>query len=311
MPISMKELTSDEINTLGVDLSMVSICKKIRALACLDRIKLDVSVHKSGVNKHLLSYLDYCGVDKLQFIKDYLANLQPYMITRKAEQEKKKSFLCVLDNMYRVSVYIKMDTTKKEELIISFHEDNKNGIAKSNHLIRLPNPIEYVAIFANSCTGYSDELGIASINVLMQRGVKVLPLNLAGRKYKSIFVVRRSDIETVFLGYCNTYLTDLYTSNLALDFSKVDVFTSLQQLSFTSYGRSTFETFSLLIDSLCIQHDVISKATADFALIEYAHSLMLTAENKKDLLQLLQERYQVSSIRAMPEILERIRLAIP
>lgn len=65
-----------------------------------------------------------------------------------------------------------------------------------------------------------------------------------------------------------------------------------------------------LIDSLCIQQDVVSKATADFAIVEYAKTLKLTEENKKELLHTLSERYSVSSIRAMPEILSRIELAL-
>lgn len=310
MSISVHELTSDEISALGVDLSMVAICDKIRRLASLNRLRIDTSAHRSGLNKHLLSYLEYCNLDKLDFIKGYLANLQPYMLERKQEQEKGTNFICVIDNVYRVSVYIKMNATHGEEVVISFHEDNKSGIAKSNHLIKR-NITDYVPVFANMCSGYSPETGIVSVDVLVQRGLKVLPLTLAGRKYRNVFIVRRRDIETVFLDYCNTYISDLYTSNLNLDFSKVEIFTSLQQISFTSYGRNIFETISLLVDSLCIQLDPISRSAADFALVTYAHSLELTHEDKKKLISMLNERYSVSSIRAMPEILKRVTLALP
>ena len=69
-------------DNLEVDLSMVPICSKIRKLAKLDRITLDDTVHRSGLNKHLLAYLAYCGINELDFIKDYLSNLQPYMLER-------------------------------------------------------------------------------------------------------------------------------------------------------------------------------------------------------------------------------------
>lgn len=310
MVIDMKELTNEEVEVLGIDLSSVEVCRKVRRLANLDRLRLDVSEHYSTLNKHLFSYLDYCDIDKLSFIKEYLKNLQPYMIREKGGQEKKDSFICVIDNMYRVSVYIKVDSTHNEEVVISFHEDNKKGIAKTNHLITLPNPVENVVVFADKCRSYSTATGKATIDIMMQRGLLTLPISVIGAKYKDMFVVRRRDIEAQFLEYCNTYLSDLYTSDLDIDFSQVEVFTSLQQISFTSYGKSTFDTLSLLIDSLCIQRDPVSKKVVDFALIEFCSSLKLSTTDEVKLIDTLNERYRVSSVRAMPDILARINTAI-
>jgi len=42
-------------------------------------------------------------------------------------EEKVDSFYCVTDNLYRVSVYIKVDAKQFEEVIVSFHESNKQG----------------------------------------------------------------------------------------------------------------------------------------------------------------------------------------
>ena len=58
----------------------------------------------------------------------------PYMIQRRKDQEAFSSFVCVIDNLYKISVYIKMDTKQFEEIIISFHEDNKRGIARPNRI---------------------------------------------------------------------------------------------------------------------------------------------------------------------------------
>ena len=58
------------------------------------------------------------------------------MIERRKDQEKKKSYICVIDNMYRISVYIKVDKSFGEEMIVSFHEDNIRGVAKTNALIK-------------------------------------------------------------------------------------------------------------------------------------------------------------------------------
>lgn len=54
------------------------------------------------------------------YAKEYaqdLSNLQPYMIERRKDQEKQESFICVVDNMYRISVYIKADNSFGDEMI--------------------------------------------------------------------------------------------------------------------------------------------------------------------------------------------------
>lgn len=306
----IEELTLAEVENMKVDLSMVHVCAKIRKLAKLDRISLDESTHHSGLNKHLLSYLDFCSIDRLTFIKQYLSNLQPFMLVPKHEQEKQDGFICIIDNMYRIGLYIKLNSQKNEEVIISFHEDNKRGIAISNHLIVRSNPNEYVAVFERGYTGYSPTQRLVSADILMQRGLLTLPLPVAGYKYQNVLIVRRSALEAPFVEYCNNYLQEVYTSDLNLDFSRIKVFSYLQQISFTSYGKDTFETLSLLIDCLCLQADPISRAAADFAIVEYAKQLKLSDENRTDLLTSLTERYSVSSIRAFPDILNRIELAL-
>ena len=57
---------------MKVDISMVQACHKIRKLAKLDKVELDATVSSGGLNQHLLSYLDYCGIHELDFVKEYL-----------------------------------------------------------------------------------------------------------------------------------------------------------------------------------------------------------------------------------------------
>lgn len=61
-------ITVIEAEKNGVSMEMVRVCKEIRKLAKLDRIKLDETVHRSGLNKHLYSFIEYCGID----VKDYI-----------------------------------------------------------------------------------------------------------------------------------------------------------------------------------------------------------------------------------------------
>ena len=307
--LGMREITVAEAEKLGIDLSMAKICRILRKLAKLDRLKLDETEHRSGLNKHLFHYIEYCGETVLEYVKNYLSNLQPYMIERRKDQEKKKSYICVIDNMYRISVYIKVDKSFGEEMIVSFHEDNIRGVAKTNALIKNKRN-RLVPVFADSYGSIDMQSGNVSVKVLAHRGMKVLPLDIIGFKCKDMFIVREADINNQFLNYCNEYIRDLYTSNLNLDFDSIEVFSMLQQISFTSYGRDTFSSVSLLIDSMVSQSDAISRQAADFALITFAQSLQLTDEQKKELVELLNEKYMVTSIRGIDDILYRVKTAL-
>lgn len=307
--LGMREITRDEATEQGVNLSMVKTCRTLRRLANLGRLTLDDTVHRSGLNRHLFHYIEYCGMTPLEYVKQYLANLQPYMLERKMNQEKQDNFLCILDNLYRVSIYIKVDNTFGEEMVVSFHEDNIRGVAKTNDLIQNPTG-GLVPVFADSYGSIDQNTGNVSLKVMAQRGMKVLPLSVVGVKCEDVFLVRQQDIDNQFLFFCNEYIRDLYTSNLNLDFDQVEIFSILQQISFTSYGRDTFSSISLLIDSLTTQKDALSKQAADFALITFAGALKLTEEQKRELIGLLEEKYLVTSIKAIDDILYRVKVAL-
>lgn len=302
----MTEPTMDMLESKGIDTSMIKVCRKLRALARLDRITLDTSTYRSGLNQHLFEYIEYCGLDTLTFVKTYLSNLQPYMIQRRKDQESLKSYLCVIDNLYKVSVYIKADTKQFEEIIVSFHEDNKRGVAKSNK-IQLYSRNQYVPIFADSVLSKVADENRYVVKVMAQRGLLELPLEVVGFKCQDIFIVNRTSIDALFLSYCNDYIKELYTSDLNLDFDRIEVFSVLQQLSFTSYGKDTFSSISILIDSLCAQPDYISRQAADFALVTFVQSLKLTSEQQEDLKRLLDTKYMVSDIKRIDIILQRIK----
>ncbi len=130
-------ISKKEAKENGVNLDMVDVCRQIRNLAKLDRVRLDENIHNENkFNKHLFSYLLYCEVDPKTYIRNYLANLQPYMIKRMPSQEKTEHMICVLDNTYRISLYIKANNEKGNEVIISFHESNKRGVAQENNTFR-------------------------------------------------------------------------------------------------------------------------------------------------------------------------------
>jgi hypothetical protein len=144
-----------------------------------------------------------------------------------------------------------------------------------------------------------------TINLFITRGVKTIPINVPASKYdEDGFLVRLSYINNAITDIVNQYLEDLYTSDI--EFSQIDLFSSLNQLSFTSYGNDTFSNISLLIDSVLMQTNPVSKQVADGALCIYCTSVELLENDKKELLEALKGRFKVSSSRVMPLLLERI-----
>ena len=111
-------------------------------------------------------------------------------------------------------------------------------------------------------------------------------------------------IQNAFVDVANQYLEDLYTADL--DFSGVEQFSSLQRLSYTARGNDSFSNISLLMDSILVQRDAHSRQVADAALCIYCNSLELLESDKRELLETLQERFSVNSVRVMPELLERV-----
>lgn len=281
-----------------------TLAKKLRKLARLDRLRLDEPEHASGLNLHLFKYLDYLDVDKLEFVKRYLEHIQPFMISEMKSQERFENAICVLDEYYRISVYIKVDATKNEEIVVSFHENNKNGVAKRNPIIRKEH---YVYVFADSIGSHVAETNVYSINIFITRGVRTFPINIGAEKYDNEgFIARYSDIENALTNIVNRYLEDLYTADL--DFSNIELFSSLQQLSFTSYGHDVLSNISLLIDSILVQKDIISRQIADSAMCIYCASIEMLEEDKKELIDTLSERFSVNSTRLIPEIISRVKV---
>ena len=304
-------ITVAKAEQLGVRMDSVAVCREIRKLAKLDRIELDESVHRSSLNTHLFSFIRYCGMEPRGYVRDYLSNLQPYMLERFPSQEVDKSYICVLDQMYRVSLYIKIDKTFGSEIIVSFHENNKRGIAKENNMLR-PSGEEVVPVIADSIASKVIGTENYAINIPMQRGMLLLPIQVAARKCENgTFLVRRRDIETPIVDQCNQYIRDMYTSDLDLEaLDQVELFSVLHQISFTSYGNTVFSNISLLIDNLALQKSVIGKKAADFALITYAQHIVLEDAQREELFHVIDEKYKVSSQRGIDVIIARVKDAV-
>jgi len=289
----MQKIITDQVNEAHI----INICRKVRHLAALDRIVLDTSEHRDNRNMHLFKYLDYCGVDKKLFVKNYLSNLQPYMLSRNIEQEKSDNMICVLDNIYKVSLYIKLDTTFGKEMIVSFHEDHKRGVARDNSRLYNNHPSK-VKIIADALTGGITDTNTKTFNVLIPRGVICVPVSLVGELQEDgTIAVQRNAIDDAILEICNQYIQDLYASNLDFpSLNEVELFSALQQLSFTSYGNSVFSNIFVLVDNMSAQNNPLHKKAASFALETYTSHLILTKDQKNELISLIRQYVMTSSL---------------
>lgn len=301
-------LSSEEacknIQLEGVDFFTSALCKKIRGLAKLDRLRLDEGNYRLYQNTHLFDYIEFCGMEPLKFVKEYLSNLQPYMIFRNQLQERDDRYFCNLDNQYSISIYFTFNIKQYEEIVVSFHENHIRELTKGNCFGKNNN---LVPIFAENVLAHTEKTDMYVVRTIIQRGMLALPLELATRKSADVFLVEINAINLAMLDRCNSYLQDLYTSDLKLDFSNIEIFSILQQISYTSYGKDIFSTMSLLIDNLFIQADTLSRRAADFAMTIYAQSLVLTAEQKQDLCALLEERYRFFPDKKISCVLKHIQ----
>lgn len=316
--INNKKAQEDNKPEEVVDMSHVAICRKIRTLARINTIIVRTDAHSNQNARNLLAYLDFCGIDVNDYISDYLQHLQPYMIERKEDEEYANNVICIIDKLYNISLYIKIEKptdSDKEYTVVSFHEDYKykdgKPIAKQNSVLRKEDIIAakqiYVPVFIDSYRSIDLTNQTAFINAYIQRGLLTLKLSLPTKaRCKDVYFVRKADIEQAFLNYCNTYIEDLYASDLNLDFSQIDIFTMLQQVSFTSYGKDSFSSLSLLIDSLFEQKDPFSIKAADFAISTYTLNLLLTEEEKADLIHLISEKYKIINRKGMEALAPRL-----
>lgn len=279
------------------------LCYRLRKLANLDRVRLVEDKHSNGINTNLFGYLRLCGKEPEQFVKECIANLHPFMIERRKDQEYDDTVVCVLDKYYSISIYIKEDFKKMEEVIVSFHESHIKGIGSLNFSKKRN---ERVPVIISNIVSQIENSDLYTVAVRVQRGVLVVPITLSARKVGDVYYVVYSDIERELVGLCNSYIEDVYSAAEELDMNSIILFSNLQQLSFPSHGKDNFSALSLLVDSFYAQSDKVSRAAADFALVTYTRQLLLDERQKAELIETLNERFLVKSRKGLEEVLSRI-----
>lgn len=188
-----------------IDVSIVKVCKKIRQLAKLERIRVEIDEQIEGINKHFVEYVEYSGLGMSAFMKRYLSNLQPFMIKSENACQNGEVYFCEIDYVYKIAVEIESGAEPLEEVVVSF--SNKGSCNTSATI--LPSDkrnIEMLPVFADSiCSKIVGENRYV-VNVFIQRGLGILPLQLWAQKCNDVFLVKNKYIDMGFKKECDNYL---------------------------------------------------------------------------------------------------------
>ena len=290
-------METHEKNTLHI----INVCKKIRKLAKLEQFKLDTSDFSDSENLHLFLYLNYCHVSTEGFVKGYLSNLQPYMIS--GTQTGSYNTVCVLDEIHHVSLKIKLDEAQSEEMIVSFHKCHKVDVAKNHSCLKVKG-MDKVQVLSDCITGGITNTNTKTIDILIPCGIINIPVSLVGElQHDGTFLVSKNAIERALLDVCDDYIKELYTSTLDIDaLDNVKIFSSLQQVPYTLKGNTVFSNISLLVDNMTASLNHLHTQSAGFALMTYINSLIMTADQKTELIDLIHEKYSDSSQKGIEDV---------
>ena len=290
-------METHEKNTLHI----INVCKKIRKLAKLEQFKLDTSDFSDSENLHLFRYLDYCHVSKEGFVKGYLSNLQPYMISR--TQTGSYNAVCVLDEIHHVFLIIKLDEAQSGKMIVSYHKCPMADVVK-NHICLKVNGTDKVQVLADCITGGITNTNTKTIDILIPCGIINIPVSLVGElQPDGTFLVSKNSLGKAMFDVCDDYIKELYTSTLDIDaLDNVKIFSSLQQVPYTLKGNTVFSNISLLVDNMTASLNPLHTQSAGFALMTYINSLIMTADQKTELINLIHEKYFVSSQKGIEDV---------
>lgn len=218
-------------------------------------------------------------------MRNYLCNIQPFMIERFSSEERSKTVLCVLDHSYKISLYIKVDTRQFDECVISFHESNHDGIAIKS----FQGGDNRDVLVLCDVIGDNYQIGeYGSIEVTFPKGFKLFAFQMNARCVQSgVFFVALRELNANVLYWCEERIEQfrvLAGGNVAGRLS------TISRLTFTSYGDHLLNDISLLIDYAASISAAGNRSDAVFLLESKLESLLLDP-NSGELVDALYKRY--------------------
>lgn len=216
----------------------INLCRKIQKFVSMGRITIDTDQHKLSDNKHLMKFLDLCGLSSNEIILKYLATIQPFQLIRDNLQEYGKEVYCVLDISYGIALYLKLVFSATNGLVVSFHE---NQLAKTTKYLREESGLCYAITKTDVPIGSTRILPVS-----ISHGLLTFKLDL-------VCLVVDSDLVKISIGevYAN-YLKYANDKVMNLTGKTHNTFSSVKNLTFTSYGETLLNDVSILLDALCL-----------------------------------------------------------
>lgn len=271
----------------------INLCKRVRSAALSDNVIVDTSERKGNTNGILFKFLEACGVSAQTFVKQYLAQLQPFCVESMQHQNYDKNIKCLIDPFYKIPLYMKLDVTQHNEIIISFHENFHTTLKDLRNSV----PSRLV-VLADNVKFMGDAVG-QMCTISMYRGISAFTFDVPA------ICVKDPDVcfvepSLVFRIFEDDLLNRLLSSGISL--STLDS----KSYTFTSYGDTILNTISLLIDcniaSTSSAIRLVSLSSLNFALCE----LMKDPEHET-LLEVLLNRYSNVRSSALDKVLDYVK----
>lgn len=299
---------------------IINICRDIRMMANFGQIKYFPEVRdeknlgmKMVGETYFIKYLDYCGMDADKYVWEYCLCLQPYMIESYYRDDKRITAICSIYGISSTYVRVEYDcdnATNAKARLCPRCLINQNGeimvenVTGKNSLETLQVYMfgdRICSILENTRSGEP----IYVIDIMVQCGIKMLPITLGVTKDGAGFRVRRmSYIKQEIEKKCLEYLEAVYSSELDLDYENVTLFTDLQYLPIRAEGRNVFLNISFLVELLTKCRDYQTIGLTDFALVGYVNSLIITSEMKNEIIDMLEQKYGTGESKVL---VERVR----
>lgn len=331
-------LSMSDLSDINVDVNSVALCRKFRKFATANNIEL-VKEGNSRENKYafeLFSYINseldtYNDINNTsvtidEFVKNYIANLQPSMISRKNLNYNDNTYLAVIDKLYKNPLYIKI-RDDKEHLIISFHEDLNKGYKKSIIIKGSRDDFSYHEFIPVIADDYKEEYPDENknaylITVSLPIGMEILSFYIhdARMTTEGYFIISSLDLQKEIIKKCqqifneiNSFVESTDNPNILATLETVDVYKAFnninitnRDLTFTSFGKTSQSVLSYLIDveTACESNNFVGVSRKTIQEVKRSCNLLLGAylincqklpESKiKNLIEFLDTRYAYS-----------------
>lgn len=250
----------------------IDTCMTIRTAARANRLTIDTTVHdvNEGWNVQLFKIIEACGMEVEEFIRQYLAVLQPYaLIPFDDDTDKSEGNVWVVETGYSVGLLIKTDIYDKQSpLIISFHESNIKGnlLMSDNRNLKndvlcavIPEKIKKINENENTVAAFIAYIQHGFIRIKMERRTSMYGHGAVIVKYRHI-----AEEYDLYINEMYKFIEKRHFSNQeypVIDDNFTDADKSVNRVgyenfSFPSFGHMDINSFYFLEDAYRVASSV-------------------------------------------------------